>query len=307
MKSKLNKTIDFTIEQGRQYLYNAVFEKDLSRKNFDEIINNIIVGDFFINIKELEDSSVDLLIVDPPYNLRKDYHGNVFSEKKTEQYREFTKSWIKALIPKLKKTASIYVCCDWKSSMVIGPVLEEFFFVRNRITWMREKGRGSKANWKNSMEDIWYATVSDDYKFNLDEVKIRRKVIAPYKEKGKPKDWEETQEGNFRNTHPSNFWDDITIPFWSMKENTAHPTQKPEKLIAKLILASSDLGDLVLDPFSGSGTTCVVAKKLKRRFIGIEQNPLYVAWSYKRLEMAEEDPNIQGYEDGVFWDRNARA
>lgn len=307
MKSKLNKTIDFTIEQGRQYLYNAVFEKDLSRKNFDEIINNIIVGDFFINIKELEDSSVDLLIVDPPYNLRKDYHGNVFSEKKTEQYREFTKSWIKALIPKLKKTASIYVCCDWKSSMVIGPILEEFFFVRNRITWMREKGRGSKANWKNSMEDIWYATVSDDYKFNLDEVKIRRKVIAPYKEKGKPKDWEETQEGNFRNTHPSNFWDDITIPFWSMKENTAHPTQKPEKLIAKLILASSDLGDLVLDPFSGSGTTCVVAKKLKRRFIGIEQNPLYVAWSYKRLEMAEEDPNIQGYEDGVFWDRNARV
>lgn len=307
MKSKLNKTIDFTIEQGRQYLSDAVFEKDLSRKNFEEIINNIIVGDFFINIKELEDSSVDLLIVDPPYNLRKDYHGNVFSEKKTEQYREFTKSWIKALIPKLKKTASIYVCCDWKSSMVIGPVLEEFFFVRNRITWMREKGRGSKANWKNSMEDIWYATVSDDYKFNLDEVKIRRKVIAPYKEKGKPKDWEETQEGNFRNTHPSNFWDDITIPFWSMKENTAHPTQKPEKLIAKLILASSDLGDLVLDPFSGSGTTCVVAKKLKRRFIGIEQNPLYVAWSYKRLEMAEEDPNIQGYEDGVFWDRNARA
>lgn len=307
MKSKLNKTIDFTIEQGRQYLSDAVFEKDLSRKNFEEIINNIIVGDFFINIKELEDSSVDLLIVDPPYNLRKDYHGNVFSEKKTEQYREFTKSWIKALIPKLKKTASIYVCCDWKSSMVIGPVLEEFFFVRNRITWMREKGRGSKANWKNSMEDIWYATVSDDYKFNLDEVKIRRKVIAPYKEKGKPKDWEETQEGNFRNTHPSNFWDDITIPFWSMKENTAHPTQKPEKLIAKLILASSDLGDLVLDPFSGSGTTCVVAKKLKRRFIGIEQNPLYVAWSYKRLEMAEEDPNIQGYEDGVFWDRNARV
>lgn len=307
MKSKLNKTIDFTIEQGRQYLSDAVFEKDLSRKNFDEIINNIIVGDFFINIKELEDSSVDLLIVDPPYNLRKDYHGNVFSEKKTEQYREFTKSWIKALIPKLKKTASIYVCCDWKSSMVIGPILEEFFFVRNRITWMREKGRGSKANWKNSMEDIWYATVSDDYKFNLDEVKIRRKVIAPYKEKGKPKDWEETQEGNFRNTHPSNFWDDITIPFWSMKENTAHPTQKPEKLIAKLILASSDLGDLVLDPFSGSGTTCVVAKKLKRRFIGIEQNPLYVAWSYKRLEMAEEDPNIQGYEDGVFWDRNARV
>lgn len=306
MKSKLNKTIDFTLEQGKKYLSQAILEKNLSKEHSDEIVNKIIIGDFFNSIKAIEDSSIDLLIVDPPYNLRKNYHGKIFSEKSSTEYKEFTKKWIKCLIPKLKNTASIYVCCDWKSSMIIGPVLEEFFFIKNRITWMREKGRGAKTNWKNSMEDIWFATVSDDYKFNLDDVKLRRRVIAPYKDHGQPKDWEETDKGNFRNTHPSNFWDDITIPFWSMKENTAHPTQKPEKLIAKLILASSDPGDLILDPFSGSGTTCVVAKKLDRNFIGIEQNPLYVAWSYKRLEMAEEDPVIQGYEGGVFWDRNAR-
>lgn len=306
MKSKLNKTIDFTLEQGKKYLSQAILEKNLSKIHSDEIVNKIIIGDFFNSIKAIEDSSIDLLIVDPPYNLRKNYHGKIFSEKSSTEYKEFTKKWIKSLIPKLKNTASIYVCCDWKSSMIIGPVLEEFFFIKNRITWMREKGRGAKTNWKNSMEDIWFATVSDDYKFNLDDVKLRRRVIAPYKDHGQPKDWEETDKGNFRNTHPSNFWDDITIPFWSMKENTAHPTQKPEKLIAKLILASSNPGDLILDPFSGSGTTCVVAKKLDRNFIGIEQNPLYVAWSYKRLEMAEEDPVIQGYEGGVFWDRNAR-
>ena len=305
MKSKLNKTIDFSLEEGSFYLDNAV---DIS--NFSETekvgASSIVLGDFFESIEYIEDKSIDLLIADPPYNLRKDYHGNVFNEKTKSEYEGFTRTWLEAIKPKLKDHASIYICCDWKSSMVIGQVLAEYFQVRNRITWMREKGRGAKANWKNSMEDIWFATVSEDYKFNLDAVKLRRKVIAPYKESGKPKDWEETDSGNFRNTHPSNFWDDLTIPFWSMKENTAHPTQKPEKLIAKLVLASSDENDLIFDPFAGSGTTCVVAKKLNRKFIAIEQNPLYVAWSFKRLEMADEDKSIQGYEDGVFWERNTK-
>ena len=91
-----------------------------------------------------------------------------------------------------------------------------------------------------------------------------------------------------------------------MKENTAHPTQKPEKLIAKLILASSNENDLVLDPFAGSGTTAVTAKKLNRRYISIEQNELYVAWAEKRLLDADEDKIIQGYEDKIFYDRNYR-
>ena len=205
---------------------------------------------------------------------------------------------------KLKVTGTIYVCCDWYSSLIIGQEIMRFFNVRNRITWQREKGRGAKGNWKNGMEDIWYATLSNEFTFNLDDVKERRQVIAPYRVEGEPRDWEETEQGRFRDTCPSNFWHDITIPFWSMPENTAHPTQKPEKLIAKLILASSNEGDLVLDPFMGSGTTSVVAKKLNRRYLGIEQNPLYCAWAEKRLEMAEEDGTIQGYTDGVFWERN---
>lgn len=94
----------------------------------------------------------------------------------------------------------------------------------------------------------------------------RRRVIAPYRLNGNPKDWHESETGNFRDTAPSNFWDDISVPFWSMPENTDHPTQKPEKLIAKLVLASSEKGDLVFDPFLGSGTTSVVAKKLGRHY-----------------------------------------
>jgi len=185
--------------------------------------------------------------------------------------------------------------------------MNENLSVVNRITWQREKGKGAKSNWKNSMEDIWFGVKNlQDYYFNIDAVKVRRKVIAPYKQDGKPKDWEETPEGNFRMTHPSNFWDDLTVPYWSMPENTDHPTQKPEKLIAKLILASCPLEGIVFDPFLGSGTTSVVAKKLGRRYCGIEMNPEYCCWTEKRLERATADKIIQGYENGVFWERNSK-
>ena len=182
--------------------------------------------------------------------------------------------------------------------------MSKYLIVQNRITWEREKGRGAKSNWKNSCEDIWFGTVSKNYYFNVDAVKIKKKVIAPYKVDGKPKDWDETEEGNFRTTFPSNFWNDITIPYWSMPENTDHPTQKPEKLIAKLILASSEAGAMVFDPFLGSGTTAVVAKKLNRNYCGIEMSKEYCCLCEKRLEDAETNKRIQGYENGIFWERN---
>ena len=175
------------------------------------------------------------------------------SEMKERDYAKYTEQWLNLVLPLLKDDASVYVCCDWKTSIIIGNILPKYLNVRNRITWQREKGRGAKENWKNSMEDIWFATNNGRWKFNVDDVKVRKRVIAPYKVNGKPKDWKETENGNFRDTHPSNFWDDISIPYWSMPENTAHPTQKPEKLMAKLILASSHEGNVVLDPFLGSG------------------------------------------------------
>ena len=130
-------------------------------------------------------------------------------------------------------------------------------------------------------------------------------VIAPYRDSnGVPRDWQESGDGSFRDTAPSNLWNDITVPFWSMPENTDHPTQKSEKLLARLILASSDPGMLVLDPFLGSGTTSVVAKKLGRHYIGIEIDEEFCLIAERRLEMVEDDSTIQGFEDGVFWERN---
>lgn len=251
---------------------------------------------------------IDLLVIDPPYNLNKTFGSRKFSKTSSESYEQWFENWFLKLMPCLKANASIYVCCDWKSSNDIFNVLSRHLIVRNRITWEREKGRGANSNWKNCSEDIWFCTVSDDYFFDVDSVKLKRKVIAPYRDAvGAPKDWEETAEGNYRLTHPSNLWTDISIPFWSMPENTDHPTQKPEKLVAKLVLASSKPGDFIFDPFFGSGTTCVVAKKLGRRFSGVEQEAEYCQIAMKRLLLADDDNLIQGYHDGYFWERNSLA
>lgn len=305
MKAGRNKTIDLSVEEGKSYLDRCI---SISKPtDLQSVINKTILGNTFSILPLLPTKFVDLLIADPPYNLDKNFNGKKFKKTSDEMYEEYTESWIRSVLPLLKEDATIYVCCDWQSSPTIGKVLKKYFYIQNRITWQREKGRGALSNWKNGMEDIWFATVSKHYTFNVDKVKVRRKVIAPYKVDGKPKDWEETAEGNFRNTYPSNFWDDISIPYWSMPENTAHPTQKPEKLIAKLILASSNPGSIVLDPFLGSGTTSVTAKKLGRHYIGIEENEQYCVWAEKRLEMADNDASIQGYTDGVFWERNTTA
>ena len=270
--------------------------------------NSIICGDTFEMVEKLPSSFVDLLIVDPPYNLSKTYGTNSFKKKEDGEYNLFTHNWLKAVKRILKSNATIYVCSDWQTSLIVGSVLGEYFTIQNRITWQREKGRGALHNWKNAMEDIWFATVSSkEYTFNVDEVKMRRRVMAPYKVDGLPKDWIVDENGNYRDTFPSNFWDDISIPYWSMPENTDHPTQKPEKLFAKLILASSNPNDMVFDPFLGSGTSVVVAKKLGRRFIGIESEAEYCAFAQKRLEMADENTAIQGYVDGIFWERNSLA
>lgn len=287
----------------------AKFSKSLlsldSHVRIDQIAGRVINQDFFSAAKYLPKESVDLLVMDPPYNLSKNYNGHLFKEKEKGEYKDWFSSVLKLLKPLLKPTATLYICSDWKTSIIIAPLLEREFYIRSRITWEREKGRGAKTNWKNNTEDIWFCSVTDQYTFNVDSVKQKRKVIAPYRHKnGKPKDWNEEDDGNFRLTHPSNIWTDISIPFWSMPENTDHPTQKPEKLIAKLVLASSNPGDVVLDPFLGSGTTAVVAKKLERNFTGIELNQEYCCWALKRLQLADEDLSIQGYADGVFWERN---
>jgi site-specific DNA-methyltransferase (adenine-specific) len=297
-----NRTIVTSPSEGDLLRKNLMTPEEISGLNF---IGRTIIGDCLEAIKKIPNGVVDLLILDPPYNLNKKFGSRTFSRVPVDEYTNWLRTIFCRLKPKLKDTSTIYICGDWLSSTSIFTAASEFFVVRNRISWEREKGRGALSNWKNSSEDIWYCTMSDEYTFNVDAVKVRRRVIAPYRHAdGRPKDWAETGRGNFRDTHPSNLWTDITIPFWSMPENTDHPTQKSEKLVAKLVLASSKPNDVVFDPFLGSGTTSVVAKKLGRRFSGIEIDETYALLAEKRLTIAERDKAIQGYQDRVFWERN---
>jgi len=274
--------------------------------NSNFLIDKTINADLLETLKYIPDEFANLIIIDPPYNLTKNFGGKTFNAMSDSNYDEYLSTWLPLVCKKLKKNGSLYLCGDWKCTSSLQRALEKELTILNRITWQREKGRGAKANWKNGMEDIWFAVKNpNDYYFDVESVKLKRKVIAPYKVDGIPKDWESSEEGNFRLTYPSNFWDDISIPFWSMPENTDHPTQKPEKLYAKLILASSKEGDIIFDPFLGSGTASVVAKKLNRHFLGIELNEEYSLLAQKRINLAETDKSIQGYENGVFWERNS--
>ena len=267
--------------------------------------DRVICGDCLQVLPYLPSASVDLLIADPPYNLDKTFGSERFRRMAAEEYAAYTAAWVEACLPLLKPDASVYVCGDWRCGGVLESVLSRHFHIRNRITWQREKGRAASGNFKSVSEDIWYACLSDTPVFHADAVRHRKRVTAPYRVNGTPRDWEQTPDGRFRDTGASNFWDDITVPYWSMPENTSHPTQKPEKLLAKLILASSNAGDTVLDPFLGSGSTAVTAKKLGRHFVGIECDPDYCALAQYRLERADTDARIQGYADGVFYPRNS--
>lgn len=302
-KAPRNKTICLTLKETAEYAARTIKLKE--KASLEEVLNKTICQDALKALDFLPDKSIDLLIADPPYNLTKIFGKNTFKEMDFEAYKLWLDKWLSKTVRLLKNNASVYICSDWKTSIAIPEIAGKYFILQNRISWEREKGRGALNNWKNCLEDIWFFTKSKDYKFNLDAVKVQRPVIAPYRdESGKPKDWVDDGEQRYRLTSPSNVWTDISIPFWSMPENTPHPTQKPEKLIAKLILASSDAGDVVLDPFLGSGTTSVTAKKLGRNYIGIEREKEYAAIAEKRLEDAESNKNIQGFENGIFKARN---
>ena len=302
-RASMNRTITLSDDERKTY-------QDYISDHFELNENSVICGDFAKINNQIPDEYFDLILLDPPYNLTKKYGENIFKSMTDAEYIEYILFILKECLKKLKPSGTMYVCGDWKTSYLQRKALEHcedeiLCDVINRITWARDKGRGSEKNWKNNIEDIYMVVKSkDQYTFNINDVKIRKTVLATYRDKnGNNKDWEETEEGKFRMTCPSNIWFDITVPFWSMVENTDHPTQKSEKLYAKLILASSNKGDNIYEPFAGVFTGCVTAAKLGRNWVGVEFENEYCLLGQKRLVLAEVNKNIQGYEDGVFRDK----
>jgi len=302
-RASMNRTMTLTNEERNELKFII--------DHHYQCANRIIQGDFNVVNLSIPDNSIDLILLDPPYNLTKKYGESVFKSMPDNEYCEYILNIFRKCLAKLKPSGTMYVCGDWRTSYIERKALEicendGLCDVVNRITWSRDKGRGANNNWKNNIEDIWMIVKDKaNYYFNVDAVKMRKTVLAPYKDKsGNNKDWTTDEEGNaYRMTSPSNVWFDITVPFWSMSENTDHPTQKSEKLYAKLMLASSKEGDVIYEPFAGVCTGAVVAKKLNRKFIAVEQEDEYCLLGAKRLRLAELNKTIQGFEDGLFRDR----
>lgn len=311
-----NRTIYLT-ENERQLFFEDIdnVDKEINTLKTAEYYTKydhsaVFCSDYFKFNKFLPSEIADLIIIDPPYNLSKQYSTTAFTKMSDYDYEQYMSNVITGCLRVLKPNGTMYICGDWRTSFLQQKTIENIekngnCFLINRITWARDKGRGSKNNWKNNIEDILMVVKDkNNYTFNADAVKVKKTILAPYKDKnGNNKDWIADEDGNYRMTYASNIWNDITIPFWSMPENTEHPTQKPEKLYAKLVLASSNENDLIYEPFCGTGTACVVAKKLGRKYLGVEKEQEYWMLAQKRLKMADDDKTIQGYENGIFKDK----
>lgn len=231
--------------------------------------NRLICGDAIEEMSKLADNSVDLVVADPPYNLGKDY-GNNQDIKAWHDYEMFTISWLKEANRVLKEAGSIYVFMGVRFISKMYTILEESFnFQFNSwITWHYTQGMGRKNGFSPRHEDILYFNKSKVFTFNLDAVRVPQKYYRSV--------------NNMAGANPGDVWQFSHVHYCSA-EREDHPTQKPEALLQRIILASSNPGEIILDPFVGSGTTCKVADVLDRKWIGIDINPDYIAMSQKRI------------------------
>jgi site-specific DNA-methyltransferase (adenine-specific) len=246
--------------------------------------NRLLCGDATKEMAKLPSASVDLLIADPPYNLGKDY-GNNRDLKEWEDYISFTKAWLTEGVRLLKPSGSLYVFMGVRFISRLFAILEDELKLRFNgwITWHYTQGMGRTNGFSPRHEDILFFTKSSRFVFNLDAVRVPQKY---YRERN-----------NMTGANPGDVWQFSHVHYCSA-EREDHPTQKPEGLIERIIQASSMPGDLVLDPFVGSGTTCRVAAILERQWIGIDINPDYVEITRKRLESGFDgfdsvDPRIK--------------
>jgi site-specific DNA-methyltransferase (adenine-specific) len=226
-------------------------------------------SDSLQELTTITSESIDLIIADPPYNLKKNYGGN--SDDFThDEYLVFSRRWLGECKRILKPTGSIYVFMGVRYISYVYHIMEKehSFFFNGWITWHYTQGLGKTKGFSPRHDDILYFSKTDRFKFNLDSVRIPQKYYRSI--------------NNMRGANPGDVWEFSHVHYCN-ENRQDHPTQKPEGLIERMILASSDEGDLVLDPFSGSGTTLRVCQQLNRECLGIELNPEYVQRTKERL------------------------
>jgi len=234
----------------------------------DKMID-IRLGDALDLFKSIGTSTIDVIIADPPYNLNKDY-GNDSDNKPFGDYIEFTKQWTKEAKRVLKTTGTIYIFMGFRFISYLYQILEQECNLNfnNWICWYYTQGIGKKKGFSPRHDDILMFTKSEKFTFNLDDVRVPQKFYRSI--------------NNMRGANPGDVWEFSHIHY-CQENRQNHPTQKPEGLIERMVLASSNEGDMILDPFSGSGTTLRVCQQLNRNCVGFELNPEYVEMTRKRL------------------------
>lgn len=239
----------------------------------DKIDNQtIIIGDAIQELKNIPDNSVDLIITDPPYNLNKDYEKTK-DNLEFEEYIEFSRNWLKECKRILKNTGTIYVFMGMRYIAYIYMILEKELQLNfcSWITWHYTQGIGKTKGFSPRHDDILMFTVDKkDYTFNLDAIRVPQKYYRSI--------------NNMRGANPGNVWE-FSHMHYCNDNRFSHPTQKPEGLYERMVLASSNENDIILDPFLGSGTLLRVCQQTNRNGIGIEINENYIEIVKKRLNM----------------------
>ncbi len=230
---------------------------------------DIINGDCTLELKSIESNSIDLIIADPPYNVGKDY-GNKSDKQNFDDYIAFTRKWLTECHRILKDDGTIYIFIGFRYISYLYQIMEKELNMNfiNWISWHYTQGVGKTKGFSPRHDDILMFSKSPKYKFNLDDVRVPQKFYR--------------KVNNMRGANPGDVWE-ISHIHYCQKGRQPHPTQKPEALIERMILASSNEDDWVLDPFSGSGTTMRVCQQLNRNGIGIELNGEFIEQTKERL------------------------
>ncbi|MDO4551079.1 MAG: site-specific DNA-methyltransferase [Planctomycetia bacterium] len=230
----------------------------------------IICGDALKELQKLPDESVRLIVTDPPYNLNKDY-GNNQDKLEFEEYLEFSRRWLTEAKRILTEDGTIYVFMGMRYISYVYEILEQKLEMHfnSWITWFYTQGIGKTKGFSPRHDDILMFTKHPKkFVFNLDAIRVPQKFYRSI--------------NNMRGANPGNVWE-FSHMHYCNKNRKKHPTQKPEGLYERMILASSDEGDLVMDPFVGSGTLLRVCQQTNRKGIGIDINPEYIAMTEERL------------------------
>ena len=256
-------------------------------RRFEGANTTVIQGDAVeVLDREVADGSVDLIFADPPYNIGKRFSQFVDKWPSDAEYAKWCESWLAVCIRKLKDCGSLYVMTSTQSMPHLDLFLRDRITVLARIVWHYDSSGVQAKNRYGSMYEPILFCVKDEarYKFNADDIQVEAKTGAQRKlidyRKPTPTPYNVSKV-------PGNVWYFPRVRY-RMPEYEAHPTQKPEALLERIIKASSNPGDLVLDPFSGTFTTCAVAQRLGRKSIGIEREAEYVKIGLRRLSIQSE-------------------